>query len=96
MVDAFHNQMVVIYHKKNNKTEVITMTNQEKIALLEDMLELEEGTLNGDIELTDVEEWDSMAKLSFIVLMDEEFNKKVTGHQIKGFKTLQDILDFMG
>lgn len=71
------------------------MTNQEKIALLEEMMELEEGTINEGIVLEDIEEWDSMAALSLIVVMDENFNKKLTGAQIKGFNTIQDILDFM-
>ncbi len=71
------------------------MTEKEKIALLEDMLELESGTLNLDTELSSIEEYDSMAKLSLIVLMDDEFNKKLTGEQIRMFKTVGDILAFM-
>jgi len=71
------------------------MINQEKIALIEDMMEMEEGTITGDTVLADVEEWNSMAKLSLIVLMDEEFSKKLSSNQIKEFKTIQDILDFM-
>lgn len=71
------------------------MTQEEKIALLEDMLELDNGTLNPEIELSSIDEYDSMAKLSLIVLMDEECNKKLTGEQIREFKTIQDILNFM-
>lgn len=71
------------------------MTEKEKIALLEDMLELESGTLSSDTELSSIEEYDSMAKLSLIVLMDDEFNKKLTGEQIRVFKTVGDILAFM-
>lgn len=72
------------------------MTNEEKIAMLEDILELENGTLGAETELASVDEYDSMAKLSLIVLMDDEFNKKLTGEKIREFKTVQDILDFMG
>lgn len=72
------------------------MTNQEKIALLEDALEIEGGTLNESTLLSDVAEYDSMAKLSLIVLCDEEFGKKLTGEQIKEFKSVGDILNFMG
>jgi acyl carrier protein len=72
------------------------MTNEEKIALLEDMLELDNGSLNPETVLAEIEEYDSMAKLSLIVLMDDEFSKKLTGEQIREFKTIQDILDFMG
>ena len=72
------------------------MTQQEKIALLEDMLELDGGALKPETELASIDEYDSMAKLSLIVLMDDEFSKKLTGEQIREFNTVQDILDFMG
>lgn len=71
------------------------MTQEEKIALLEDMLELEANTLTPETTLADVDEYDSMAKLSLIVLMDEECGKKLTGEQIRTFKTVKDVLDFM-
>ena len=71
------------------------MKQEEKIALLEDMLELDGGTLKPETVLADIEEYDSMAKLSLIVLMDDEFGKKLTGEQIREFKTVQNILDFM-
>lgn len=71
------------------------MTNEEKIALLEDMLELDGGSLKPEMLLNDISEYDSMAKLSLIVMMDEEFGKKLSGEQIREFKTVQDILDFM-
>ena len=71
------------------------MTNEEKVALLEDMLELESGALAPETELCSIDEYDSMAKLSLIVLMDEEFGKKLTGEQIREFKKVKDILDFM-
>lgn len=72
------------------------MTQEEKIALLEDMLELDGGTLKPETELASIDEYDSMAKLSLIVLIDDEFGKKLTGEQIREFNTVQDILDFMG
>ena len=71
------------------------MTNQEKIALLEETLEIDEGTLTEDTLLEDVDEYDSMAKLSLIVMMDDEFAVKLTGDMIKGFQTVGDILAVM-
>lgn len=71
------------------------MTEQEKITLIEETLELDEGTLSADTVLSDVEEYDSMAKLSLIVMMDDEFGVKLTGETIKGFKTVADILNLM-
>lgn len=72
------------------------MTNQEKIRLIEEALELEENTLKEDTFLDAIPEYDSMARLTIIVLCDDEFNKKLTGEQIREFKTVKDILDFMG
>ena len=71
------------------------MTDQEKMALLEECWELDEGTLTADTVLEDVEEYDSMAKLSLIVLMDDEFGVKLTGDMIKGFEKVSDILSLM-
>lgn len=71
------------------------MNEKEKLALLEETLDIEEGSLAADMELADIEEYDSMAKLSLIVLMSDEFNKKLTSEQIKSFVTIQDILDYM-
>lgn len=70
------------------------MTIEEKIAVLEDMLELENGTLTVETKLSTVDEFDSMAKLSLIVISDEEFGKKLTGEQLREFKTICDILTF--
>ena len=72
------------------------MTTEKKIELLEEMMELDEGTLMPETDLEDIEEWDSMAKLSLIVLVDDECGKSLTGQEIKGFTTVQDILDYMG
>lgn len=71
------------------------MTIEEKITLLEDTFELDNGQLNPEMELSEIAEYDSMAKLALIVMMDEECGKKLTGEQIREFKTVQDILDFM-
>lgn len=72
------------------------MTNNEKMALLEDMFEVDAGTLKPETELTSLENWDSMMKLSLIVLVDEECGKTLKSDDMKKFVTLQDIMDYMG
>ena len=71
------------------------MTEQEKISLIEETLEMDEGTLAADTVLADVDEYNSMAKLSLIVMMDDEFGVKLTGEMIKSFVTVADILKVM-
>lgn len=72
------------------------MTTEKKLSLLEDIFDMKNGTLKTDTELKTMKRWDSMSHLSLIVLMDEEFNKKLKPAQIKSFVAVQDILDFMG
>ena len=71
------------------------MTIEQKLALLEETLEMEEGTLSADMDLDNVDEYDSMTKLSIIVMMQDEFGVKLTSDMVRGFATVQDILDLM-
>lgn len=71
------------------------MSEKEKIALLEDIMELEEGELKADSVLADYDEWDSVAIISYIALMDERFHKAVRGAEIRKFVTAQDAMDLM-
>ena len=71
------------------------MTKAEKIALLEEVMELEEGTLQQDDVLEEYDEWDSVTILGIISLIDEEFGKTVTGKEVRDIKTVSGLLDMM-
>ena len=71
------------------------MDKIKKLKLLEDVLELEEGTLNEDLILKSVSFWDSMAKLTLIVMFDETFNKKINNTDIYNLIKVKDILELM-
>ncbi len=71
------------------------MELKEKLALIEEVLDVEEGSLSPETELADVDEWDSIAALSLIVMLDEKFKKTVSGAQIKALETVNDILTYM-
>ena len=71
------------------------MEKERKLKLLEEAMEMEEGTLEAGLVLADIDEYNSMAKLALIVLMNDEFEKKLDNQQIKSFVTVQDILDYM-
>ncbi|MED4888204.1 acyl carrier protein [Lysinibacillus sp. FSL R7-0073] len=72
------------------------MTELEKLSMLEEMLEVDEGSLTPETILVDLEEWDSIAIISFIALLDDEFEKAIKGSEIKEFKTVADALVTMG
>ena len=77
------------------REEIYTMTTEEKLALLEKTFDMDEGSLEPDMELADIDEFDSIAKLSLIVLMDDEFGKTIKSDDIKALEIVQDILDMM-
>lgn len=71
------------------------MTVQEKLEVLEDILELDEGTLKVEDSLEDIDEWDSMSKLYLVTYVKKEMQKRLTVDEIKNFKTVQDICDYL-
>lgn len=71
------------------------METKEKLAALEEIMELDEGALAPEMRLDEIEEWDSLSALSFVVLLGDEFGRKISGQEIRAFKTVQDILDVM-
>ena len=71
------------------------MTEKEKLALLEEAMELDEGTLSIDDVLEDYPEWDSISALSLIALVDEKFGKILDGQTVKKFEKVSDVLAVM-
>ena len=71
------------------------MELKEKMALIEEVLDVEEGSLTPETLLSDIDEWDSIAALSLIVMLDENFEKTVSGAEIKAMESVKDILAYM-
>lgn len=67
-----------------------------KLEMLADVLDCNVDTLNEDLLLEELENWDSMNKLAIIVLMEDEFNKKLTSEEVRAFRTVGDVLAYMG
>lgn len=63
--------------------------------MIEEVLDVEAGSLTCETMLADIEEWDSIAALSLIVMLDEKFEKTVSGAQIKAMASISDILAYM-
>lgn len=67
------------------------MNTKEKIELLEEIMDLEPGELDLGTILSELDEWDSMTKLSLAAEAQKEFGKTLSVEDIKGFITVQDI-----
>jgi acyl carrier protein len=62
------------------------------LKLLDSALDLPEGTLTGTETLSDIPEWDSLAVISFIALVDEQFNVILEGEKLAEAKSVADLL----
>lgn len=71
------------------------MTFEEKLNLLEEMMELEENTLSGKENLEDIDEWDSMSKLYLVSWVKKNMKKTLTIEEIKQFSTVNDICNYI-
>lgn len=71
------------------------MTLQEKIQFIEDVMEVDEGTLTTDTILEDVEEWDSLSILVLTMEMKKRYNIIITTDMIKALKTVGDICQYI-
>ena len=70
------------------------MDSKQLIELIEEIMDVDEGTLEPDTELADMDEWDSLTKLSLIATAKQRFKKTLTADIIKGFETVADIIEF--
>lgn len=71
------------------------MTMEKKLEMLAEILDVDVEELSPEKEFAEFSEWDSVAVLSFIAVMDEEFGREIKGAEIKEFVTIQDALDVM-
>lgn len=67
------------------------MNKKEFLTELEDILEVDEGTLSFDQQVSELEDWDSLAVISFIAMADENFDVILDGEQLLGVRTIDDL-----
>ena len=70
------------------------MTINEFIAKFAEAIELEDASaLSASTEFRKLKEWDSLAYLSVIALLDEEFNVQIEMDDFRKLNTIQEIFD---
>ncbi|CAK0775722.1 Carrier domain-containing protein [Azospirillaceae bacterium] len=71
------------------------MNKIDFLKALDDMLELDSGTLTGNEVLKELEMWDSLAVISFIALVDEKLGFVVEGQKLAMAKTIDDLISLV-
>lgn len=60
---------------------------------LKDILEIEDQELLLEDEFKQFDNWDSIANISVIAMLDEEFNVLIPNEEFKKINTVQELVD---
>ena len=69
------------------------MTNQELLQLFAEALELEATSIDPEKAIAEYSEWNSLAWLTIMSLLDERYGIQLTGKDIRGFVRVDDVIE---
>lgn len=67
------------------------MTKEAFLLALDEMLELPAGTLKGPEKIEEIENWDSLAIINLMALVDETYGVKLAPRQIGAAETVDQL-----
>ena len=62
---------------------------------LEIFEDIEQESINGDTEFKLLEQWDSLAALNMIAMIDQEYSVTITGKDIMKVNTVSELVDLI-
>jgi acyl carrier protein len=66
----------------------------ERLAeIMRDVFDVEDIEYRDDLKADDVEGWDSLSHVRFLVAVEKEFGFRFTSAEIDGFKNVGEVLD---
>ena len=72
------------------------MNEQEFIASIEELLEIDPGSIGLATQLDSLEQWDSLAFVSFLALADSKYGVRVTPTELRARKSIADLMKLVG
>jgi acyl carrier protein len=68
---------------------------QNFIKKLEEVFEMQTGTINSQDIFREYKEWDSMALLSLMAMLEDEYNITIPREDFQKISTIEDIFNFL-
>jgi acyl carrier protein len=68
------------------------VTRTEFYATLDDILEIDIGTIRGDEQLSALKNWDSLAVVNYIATCNGLFGVVLEGDRVKGCASVADLI----
>jgi len=66
---------------------------QRFIELFKETIEMEDGEITVDTRFRELEQWDSLAFLSVIAMIDEEYDVVIEGNDFKKLNTVGELIN---
>ena len=63
------------------------------LELVKEVLEIEDRDIQLEDKFKDYDEWDSLANLSLVAMLDDEFGVVIDNQKFKNMQTLQELFD---
>ena len=73
-----------------------TMTREEFLLEMDEILGLQAGTLRGDEKLDELQNWDSTSLITLIVLAETANDVQISPDKVVGCSTVADLLRLAG
>ena len=72
------------------------MDTAKFISEIENLLEVDPGSLTLDTQLPETGKWDSLAFVSFLAIADSQYSAKVAPAELRKCLTVEDLLKLVG
>ncbi len=69
--------------------------NNKFVSQFKEVLDIENQEVGLDVEFRNLDEWDSLALLSVIAMIDDEYDVIIKGNSFKELNTLGDIIAYI-
>ena len=63
---------------------------KEKLSVI-----FELDAMDPNLRFTDLDEWDSLSRLSILAMLDSDYNMAMTNAELITFETIQDFCDYV-
>ena len=73
----------------------MSISNQDAIMMIAAVLEVEPQALTLETKLAELEQWDSMAMISFISAADAQYKVKIAAQKLNHCITVQDLVGLL-
>lgn len=68
------------------------MTKKEFYLQIDELLELDSGTIQGSEDLSGLPRWDSLAVMGLIAVLDRNFGIRASGERITACRNVADLV----